>query len=65
MKKMIMRMIIIMKKKYKNYEKEKNKFNIVIMEDSNVAKISFIEKISFLGNGKLILSNKKKLFFMK
>ena len=51
-----------MKKKYKNYEKEKNKFNIVIMEDSNVGKTSFIEKISFLGNGKLILSNKKNYF---
>ena len=43
-------------------DNEKNKFNIVIMEDSNVGKTSFIEKISFLGKGKLILSNKKNYF---
>ena len=33
------------------------------MGDSNVGKTSFLEKISFLGNGKLILSNRKKIIF--
>ena len=31
--------------------------------DSNVGKTSFLEKLSFLGNGKLILSNRKKIIF--
>ena len=33
------------------------------MGDSNLGKTSFLEKISFLGNRKLILSNRKKIIF--